>query len=133
MDHLLSGQFYREFRPIPNAYNQWPTHYWQKIPNPHVSWADSRPRLAPTPFLTSAVSTDKVVRSCDVPVQIIGYPRWEPEPVEAFVQIFKEFHSGEGAFRSHVVRERGLSMKLTNNEFLVFRKLLRDRDEESDR
>jgi len=133
MDHLLSGQFNREFRPIPNAYNQWPTHHWQKIPNPHVSRADSRPRLAPTPFLRSAFSMDKVVRSCDVPVQIIRNPRKKPEPVESFVRIFEDFHSGKGPFRSRVVRDRGLSMKLTNSEFLVFRKLLRDRDEDSDR
>ena len=124
MDHPLHHEFRQEYGAVPNTFHQLPSQYYQAIPTLHTSRAALRRRLAPPPHLRNAAIAGQVVHARSVPVPPIKKSTPRRGPGEDCVRIFKEFHSGKGAFRSHVFRERGLTVKLSVDEFRLFRQCL---------
>ena len=117
---------------MPNTFHPLPSQYYQRIPTLHTPRAALRRRLAPPPHLRNGVIAGGVVHTRSVPVPPIEKSTPRLGPGEDCVRIFKEFHSGKGAFRSQVFRERGLTVNLSVDEFRIFRKLLWS-DEQNDK
>ena len=133
MDHPSHHDFRQEYGAVPNTFHRLPSQYYQGIPTLHTPYAAPRRCLAPPPHFTNAAIAGGVVHGRSIPVPFIEKSTPGPGPGEDCVRIFREFHSGMGAFRSRVFRERGLTMKLSINEFHIFRRLLRSEGEQDNK